>query len=327
MALTYTQLQAVTDDWYKKNKVEDLFFRASIMLYRLLGNGQNAINLVNGSDTVDGGKKIFEFLEHAESNSDTYGNSTVIDDTAVDVFNRAEFAWSGYHSSNSITLDDQVQNGDSSRAMVRLIQGRLDNIAKTLRKTMNTGLYGTRAASTDTYGFDGLGDLFDTTTTTAYGGIQEADMDTWSAEVLATAGQIKYSTLQSIMALASVGQTASDQPDLIITTRTLCDAYAATLQVQQRFVQDKDMAEAGFKHTLHDGVVLGYDEACASGVLYALNTKKMSLKTHEDYNFTQAKWVAPNELRPDIKTANSRWMGALTTSHRGAHAKATGLTA
>lgn len=105
------------------------------------------------------------------------------------------------------------------------------------------------------------------------------------------------------------------------------DAYNAKLQIQQRFVKDKDMVQAGFKHTLHDGVVLGYDAEIAAGTLYALNLRHLFLKTHKDYNFTQPKWVAFSEAQPDLLTANCRWVGALTTRHRAAHCKHSGLTA
>jgi len=326
MALPKSQIEAVTLDFFKKNKVEDLIFRPSIMLYRLLGNGANEVNLVNGQDTVDGGKRIVEFLEHDESQSSTYGASTTISTTAKDIFNQASFAWSGYNASNSITLDDLVQNGDSPRAMVKLIHGKLNNISKTIRKTMNAGLFVARSASTATYGFDGFPDLFNTTTSTAYGNIQEADMASWSPNVITTSEAITYSVLQDIMAAASVGQTESAHPDLIITTRALMDAYNSRLQVQQRFVKDKDMVEAGFKHTLHDGVVLGFDGAVTAGSLYALNTKRLTIKTHEKYNFTQPEWVITNEAKPDNMTANCRWMGALVCSDRAAHAVHTGLT-
>ena len=159
MALPYAALAAVTEDYYKKNKVDDIYFRASILLYRLMGNGQMAVNLVNGNDTIDGGKRVVEFIEHAESTSSTYGKTTTIAGTETDVLNQASWAWGGYHASNGINLDDLVQNGDSSRAMVKLIHSKLNNISKTARKALNAGLYGTRSGSTNNYGIDGLGDL------------------------------------------------------------------------------------------------------------------------------------------------------------------------
>lgn len=327
MALPLSALEAITDDYYVKNRVEDIYFKASILLYRLLGNGSNKVNLVSGNDTIDGGKRLVEFLEHDEANSDTYGNTTSISTTRKEIFNQASFAWSGYNSSNTINLDDQIQNGDSSRALVKLIQGRLNNISKTIRKKMGAGIFTDRASSTNQYGFDGLADLFNTTDTTAYGNIQEADMPEWGAKVIATTEAISYSVLQDIMALASVGQTEEDHPNLILTTRTLMDAYNAKLQIQQRFVKDKDMVNAGFKHTLHDGVVIGYDAEIAAGNLYALNLRHLFLKSHKDYNFTQPKWVPFSEAQPDILTANCRWVGALTTRDRQAHARHTGLTA
>ncbi len=319
-------LTAVTDDYYTKNKVEDLFFRESPMLYRLLGNNQNKINMVTGKDTVDGGKKIFEFLEIAGSNGDTYGNATTISKTRNDQLSRAEFGWSGYYASDAINLDDQVQNGDSSKAMVNMIHKKLNNINKTIRKNMNDGIFSTRAASTDQYGLDGLPDLFNTTTSFLYGNISEAELAAWSPNVITAAEAISFTVLQNIMAVAEISQGKEGHPNLLMTTRTLMDAYEAKLQVQQRFVKDKAMQEAGFEHVVHKGVPLTYDPIIATGSLYALNLDKIKLRTHQKWNFKAPIWTIPDEQEPDYLMANTRWIGSMTCSNRAAHCLHTSLT-
>jgi len=319
-------LTAVTLDYYKKNKVEDLFFRESPMLYRLLGNKQVELNLVTGKDTADGGKKLIEFLEIAGSNTDTYGNTTTIPKTRNDHLTRAEFGWSGYYASDAINLDDQVQNGDSSAAMVDMIHKKLANINKTIRDSLNTGIFTLRSASTDTYGLDGLPNLFNTTTADLYGNISEDELALWSPNVIATAEAISFTVLQSIFAAASVGQTAKDRPNLCMTTLALMDAYEAKLQVQQRFIKDKQMAEAGFQHVIHKGVPISYDPIIAAGSFYALNLDKIKLKTHAKWNFKTPVWTIPDEQEPDYMMANTRWVGAMTCCDRSAHCLHTGLT-
>lgn len=322
MALDLTQLNAVTNDYWE-NRVTDIYFRENIMLYRLMGNGQNELNMITGSDMVDGGTKIREFLEYGKANQTTYGNTTVLTATKQDIVNAARFDWSGYAAFNTIDLDEQTQNAGKA-AMVDLAYTKLQNIEKSIRDYMGEGVYVDRASSTDTYGFDGLPDLFNVTTTTPYGTIQEADMADWGAKVDATAEAISYAVMQRLFRIASVGQSSEAKPNQIITTQLLKDAYTRTLQTQQRF-QDVKMAEAGFQNILHDGVPMVYDDNQAAGVIDCLNMRYLKIKTHPKYNFTKPMWEA-DHLTPDLLTANVRWRGALVCSNRKAHSRGTGKT-
>jgi len=322
MALDMSQLNAVTNDYFK-NVLNDVFFRENILLYRLMGNGGNELNLVTGKDIVDGGKKIREFLEYGRANVGTYGNTSTIDTSKKDIINAARFGWSGYVASNTIDLDEQTENTGTA-AMIDLVFSKMKNIEKSIRDYMGAGIYVARASSGNSYGFDGLPDVFNTTTSTAYGSIAEDDMSQWAANVDTTAEALSYKVMQKLFRLASVGQTKDAKPDQIITTQVLLDSYKRTLQAQQRF-QDSKLAEAGFQNILHDGVPMVYDDNQAAGVVDCLNLKHLNLKSHKDYNFTAPKWEADHRS-PDVLTANVRWRGALTCSRRDAHARGTGKT-
>ena len=322
MALDLTQLNAVTLDYFKK-QTTDIYFTENILLYRLMGNGQMELNMVKGSETVDGGKKIREFLEYGRSNVGTYGNKSSIPTSKVDIVNAARFSWSGYVGANTIDLDEQIQN-NGAEAMVDLAFTKLQNIQKSIRDYMGAGIYIARASSANSYGFDGLADLFNTTTSTAYGSIKEADMSDWKANVDTTSEAITYKVMQKLFRAGSIGQSKDAKPNLIITTQLLKDGYTRTLQTQQRF-QDSKMAEAGFQNILHDGVPMVYDDNQATGVVDCLNTRYLKIKTHKDYNFTVPTWEA-DYREPDVLTANVRWMGALVCSNRKAHSRGTGKT-
>lgn len=323
MSFSLTQLNAATNDYFK-NRTTDIYFTENIMFYRLMGNGQMDLNLVSGKDLVDGGTKIREFLEYGRSNVGTWGNTSTVDTSKRDILNAARFDWSGYVASNTIDLDEKTQNSGKA-AMVDLIFAKMKNIEKSIRDYMGGGIYIARASSPDTYGFSGLADLFNTTTSTAYGTIAEDDMAQWSANVDTTSEAISYPVLQKLFRDASVGQSKSAKPNQIITTQVLLDAYKANLQVQQRF-QDSKMAEAGFANILHDGVPMVYDDNQTAGVIDCLNLNFLKIKTHEEYNFTKPKWEADHR-EPDTMTANVRWRGALVCSNRKAHARGTGKTA
>ena len=322
MALDLTQLNAATLDYFKK-QTTDIYFRENILLYKLMGSGQMELNMVTGKDIVDGGKKIREFLEYSGSNVGTYGLTSTIEAAKKDIVNAARFDWSGYVGSNTIDLDEQTQNTGAS-AMVDLVYAKGQNIQKSIRDFMGAGLYVARASSGDSYGFSGLPDLFNTSTSTTYGSIAEDDMGDWKANVDTTAEAISYKVMQKLFRLASIGQSREAKPDIIITTQLLKDGYTRTLQTQQRF-QDSKMAEAGFQNILHDGVPMVYDDNQATGVVDCLNSKHLKIKTHKDYNFTVPKWEA-DRLQPDTLTANVRWRGALTCSNRKAHTRGSGKT-
>jgi len=322
MALDLTQLNAVTQDYFKK-QTTDIYFTENILLYRLMGNGQMELNMVKGNEIVDGGKKIREFLEYGRSNVGTYGNTSSIPTSKVDIINAARFDWSGYVGSNTIDLDEQIQNS-GAEAMIDLAYSKLQNIQKSIRDFMGAGIYVARASSANSYGFDGLPDLFSTVTSTAYGSIKEADMAAWKANVDATSEAISYKVMQKLFRLASIGQSKDAKPNLVITTQLLKDGYTRTLQTQQRF-QDSKLAEAGFQNILHDGVPMVYDDNQATGYIDCLNTKFLKIKTHKDYNFTVPKWEADHR-EPDTLTANVRWIGALVCSNRKAHCRGTGKT-
>lgn len=322
MALDLTQLNAVTLDYFKK-QTTDIYFTENILLYRLMGNGQMELNMVKANEIVDGGKKIRVFLEYGRSNVGTYGNKSSIPTSKVDIVNAARFGWSGYVGANTIDLDEQVQNS-GAEAMVDLAYTKLQNIQKSIRDYMGAGIYTARSSSPDSYGFDGLADLFNTTTSTAYGSVQEADMAQWKANVDTTSEAITYKVMQKLFRAGSIGQSKGAKPNLIITTQLLKDGYTRTLQTQQRF-QDSKLAEAGFQNILHDGVPMVYDDNQATGVVDCLNTNYLKIKAHKDYNFTVPKWEA-DYREPDVLTANVRWMGALVCSNRKAHSRGSGKT-
>lgn len=320
-----TSLNAATND-YSDNRVNDIFFRENILLYRLMGNGGDILNLVKAKDMVDGGTRIREHLEYAKSNGGTYGNSSNIDTSAKDVTNAARFAKSGYVSSNTITLDEQVEN-EGKAAMIDLVYVKQKSIEKTIRDFMGTGIYTARADSPDSYGFDGLPDLFNTDTAVAYGEITEDDVPTWKANVDTAAEALTYKVMQKLIRAGRVGGSKEGVANQIISTDELVDTYKVLLQTQQRFMHQNDsLANAGFQNILHEGIPMVADDKQADGVVDCLNLRFMKLRAFTSYNFTKAKWEY--DLRtPDTLTSNVRFIGALTCTHRGAQSRGTGKTA
>ena len=318
MAMLLTQIQSASHDYWIKRTV-DVFFTENVLLWKLMGRGGMEMNYIKASDLVDGGEKIRVFLEYAEANSGTYGNTTKIPQNKVDILTAARFGWAGYFSSNTIDLDEQVQNS-GAEAMVKIIFTKLRNIEKTIRNQMGSTIYAEGTAPA----FMGLGNLFLSTTSTRYGTIREVDTARWRANNITTSEAISFKVMQKIWRTPAIGVAASKKPNLAITTEVLKDGYERTLQTQQRF-SDQDLVKAGFDNILHKRAPVVADDNQTAGYLDALNLNFLRIKTHQDYNFTEPKWEYDKE-QPDAKTANTRWVGQLVCSHRRAHCRHTNLS-
>jgi len=329
MALTLSQIQAATHDYYDRRLV-DIFFTENVLMWKLMGRGGMEMNIVKGADTVDGGEKIRVFLEYAEANSGAYGNTTKIPQNKVAIVNAARFRWAGYYASNTIDLDEQVQN-TGSEAMIKLVITKLRNIEKSIRNQMGSKIYLYSAEAVTNKHFMGLGSLFnfsDATTfaddnTVEYGSIAENDMSRWQANVIETSEAISFKVMQKIWRTPAIGVAADKKPNLGITTELLKDGYERTLQTQQIF-QDQDLVKAGFDNIMHKRAPIVADDNQETGFLDALNLNFLKIKTHSEYNFTEPKWEYDKE-QPDAKTANTRWIGQLVCSNRKAHCRHTNL--
>lgn len=319
MALALDELNAITLDRWEREST-DIYFLDNVLLWKLLGNGNLMNELVTADETVDGGMMIRVPLEYAESNSGTYGNTTKISQGKVDIFNAARFRWAGYYASNTIDLNDKIKNAGDAQ-MINLANGKIRNIQKTIRKKMGTDIYSSAA---DSYAFLGLGNLFNTTTSTSYATIAEDDMSDWKANAITTVEALNFKTLQKMRRTPNIGQNDMDKPNLYLTTDLLKDGFERTLHVQARY-KDVDMADAGFENVLFKGQPVVADDRQTAGYCDGCNTRYMRLRAHSMYNFTAPVWKANND-QPDVWTADQRFIGQLTTNHRKSHIRHTNLT-
>jgi len=310
------QLNATTEYFWLNTEPEDILNKASALLWKLMGNARINDNWeVKPHEIIDGGKMIKVPLEYAASNSGAYGATTVINQSKVSIVDAARFRWAGVYGSNTLNLDDLTQNtGDE--AIISLTKQYMKSIIKAARVKMAADVIAA-AASADN--INGLGDLFNTTTSTEYGSIDEAEMSDWAANVITTAEAISFEVLQKVFREPNMGDVAEMLPNFIVTTATLRDGYERSLHPQQRYTDTKAV-EAGWQNITHKGAPIVADSGVSTGYLYALNLNFLSLRSHKDYNFTAPKWVTKEVLgQPDVMTADTRWRGNLVCSNRKMH--------
>ena len=310
------QLNATTEYYWLNTEPEDILNKASALLWKLMGNARINDNWeVKPHEIIDGGKMIKVPLEYAASNSGSYGATTVINQSKVSILDAARFRWAGVYGSNTLNLDDLTQN-TGSEAIISLTKQYMKSIIKAARVKMAADVIAAAATSDN---INGLGDLFNVTTSTEYGSIDTDEMADWKANVISAAATISFEALQNVFRQPNMGDQAEMLPNFIVTTATLRDGYERSLHPQQRYTDSK-MVEAGWQNITHKGAPIVADTGVATGYLYALNLNFLSLRSHKDYNFTTPKWVTKEVLgQPDVMTADTRWRGNLVCSNRKMH--------
>lgn len=324
------QINAATEYyWLKSNMGDpiDIVNAASALLWKLMGNAIAKDNWnVKAHEIIDGGLMVKIPLEYQNSNHGAYGATTVINQSKVSVLDAARFRWAGAYGSNTLNLDDLTRN-TGEEAIIDLTKVYVKSIIKAIRVDLAAQVI---AAAADTDSVNGLGDLFNTTTSTEYGSIDEDEMPDWKANVITTAEEISFEVLQKIFRQPAMGDRDDMLPNFCVTDTTLRDGYERSLHPQQRYV-NTDVLKAGWQNITHKGVPIvadnGYTYVAGTGGYFdALNLNFLSLRSHKDFNFTTPKWVNKEVLgQPDTITANTRWRGNLFCSNRKMHVRHTNL--
>lgn len=317
------QLNATTEYFWLNTEPQDIINKASALLWKLMGNAIAKDNWeVKPHETVDGGLMVKIPLEYATSNRGGYGATTIINQAKVDIIDAARFGWAGVYGSNTLNLDDLTQN-TGAEAIIALTKKYMQSIIKAARVQMAEDVI---AAAADSTRINGLGDLFNSTTSTHYGAICTDDMADWKANVITTAEAISFEVMQKIFRQPNMGELKDMLPNFCVTTATLRDGYERSLHPQQRYT-NTEMVEAGWDNITHKGAPIVADPYVTAGYLDALNLNFLSLRSHKDYQFTAPKWMAKTVLgQPDVITADTRWRGNLYCSNRKMHVRHTNLT-
>lgn len=105
----------------------------------------------------------------------------------------------------------------------------------------------------------------------------------------------------------------NDQPDLIVTTQVIFDAYESSLQANKRWTGDATLADAGFQTLRFKGATVVVDSHCPSGQMYFLNTRYLDFKVHNKRNFAFEPFR--RQEGNDVMQARIFWMGQLTCSN------------
>lgn len=334
---TIGQLNATTEYFWLQTTPVDILSKQSALLWKLTNNAFTLDNWnIQPHETVDGGLAVRIPFKHQGSNRGGYGVNTVINQSKKNLIDNLRFKLnSGVVGSNTLNLLDQIQNA-GAEATIDLTQAYIEDIKMAARiqlaeDIISSAALHTAAGRDPNEHINGLGDLFNTNTSTEYGSIAEASIPQWKANVITTPEEINIDVMQKIWRQPGFGSFVGMLPNFCCTTTVLKDAFELSLQPQQVTYNAEIKDVAGFDNIVYKGAPIvadTYYDANLEGVLDALNLNYLHLRAHKDKNFTVPKWIDMSVLgQPDVWTANTRFIGNLMCSNRQMQVRHTNLTA
>ena len=238
--------------------------------------------------TVSGGETILQELQYAENGTyKRYSGYELLEINASDVITAAEFSWKQAAVAVSMSGLEMLQNTGRER-MIDLLESRIDNAEKTFMNNLSADLYsdGTSDGGKQINGLQALVSV--SPTTGVVGGIDRASFAFWrnqtqSGTLASIAADIK-NDLQSLWVKQVRG---TDKPDLLVGDNVTYQAYWASLQDQQRFLDDR-MANAGFENLRFNSAPFVLDGGVGGSIpantVYSLNTNYIHWRPHADRN-------------------------------------------
>lgn len=277
--------------------------------------------------SFSGGRSLIGTIEYqVNSTVESISAASVLDTTIVDVFDEWEANWKQYAGTMSMTsFEDAVNRGDSSK--FDLEKAKLKNLRMSMRKTINSHIFGATAAATDLSGLQSL--VPDSPSSGTIEGINYGTYTFWrskqtSGAQTSSAYDNLRSAMRSIRVSCSKGQGVKF-PTYYVTGSGTANGYESLLIANER-IMDKDSksANGAFQGDVYyfGSAKLFWDVDCADSRMYALNEDNLQMAYQSGYWFKGYPPVNPaNQLLNVFKVEtqcqlfsnNRRHLGVITS--------------
>jgi len=307
MALSIDQLTAITER-YIAPTLHDNIFDSNPLLKKLLNSGQYK--------GLSGGTVIDAPLAYASTTaSGWYEGVETLDTSENDQMTAARYQWKNAFAGITLSEEDRLKNGGDA-AVLKLLQSKAMLAEKTLKDNLGTGLYsdGTNAKS-----IVGLRDVV--ATDQNVGQISQATNSWWQANVDSTTTTL---TIGAVNAQFDNATVDSEQPDIILSTRSNYQRYYNLLQPQQRFT-DGETAKGGWSNLMFNGKPWISDSHCPTAHIFGLNLKALCLWYHKERDFKTMPFQKPDNQ--EVMISRILWMGAFGSTNNRYHFKLSAITA
>ncbi len=269
-----------------------------------------------GKIMLDGGASIIMPIEVAKnSTAKFYDGYDLLDVTAQDNHTAAQFKWKQAAASVSISgREANIQNRGEA-ALMNLLNMKQKNAERSLRDVINQKLHGASNGAKDILS---LVTLIDATST--IGDINSTANTYWQSS-LKSGGVFNAQGVADWRNLYNTIKNKQGNTDMIITTQTMFESYEATMAPQIRYTS-LETGDTKFKDLEFAGSKVRFDDQCASGVSYFLDSDALHLLIAENVNFIYNDFVRPPDQ--DAKVAQFLVGLELATSNRRVLGKVTG---
>ena len=328
MGLTFTELQAITRDYFLADgkKAIDIYFNSSYLMWKFMDKKAGLFERPSGADRW----RVPLMYDGQEGGFYTRGEPLSSD--SREIMNAAYFYPKHAYANATIYRTDELACS-GEYAEVQLVNQNLEAAQLTCRKQIANNIYANNADTAKE--ITGLTKACFGAATLAYGGIIENDLQAsdatkpWKAVNTTSAAAISLAAIRTLRSSAKISDGAGGKPDVGITTETLFNIVSGILQVQQRFKEDEAAAKAGFTALVFEGMSISADDYCGSGYFFALNSKHYGWAIHKDGFFQRTPWGdMTNTGNGGVagKTMKIFWDGNQIVNNRKAHAGQSGLT-
>ena len=279
MALTLDELNSTTQDYWEPG-AQDVWYKGNVLIGTML----------KGAKKWDGGLKIRQVLDYGQPMGSDFNATSTFNTNKVETMTAARFDYAMYYEPVVYDIDDMVQNQGKAQE-IDIVFTKLDKAQKHIRYNLAYDLY--HSTGSGTSGRKLLGLLAMMSQSSTYGGIAVADLAEWIAGyVNSTAAPITFGVVDNVLTNCLVGDDAGDEPDLLVTTRSLFSALRSQTMPHLR-LEHGDLADMGFKNIDYIGIPIVRDYMCPTGYLFAVNRNYMGFRVHKDYNFKRTPWEKP----------------------------------
>lgn len=318
MALPYNnELTSITNDYFmlENGMAVDIYFQTSFLLNHLLKQQKGLW------ERPSSGYQIRVPLEYDGQEAGFYSRGDTISSDDRESVHAAQFDWKHAYGNATIYRIDSLKN-QGAEGKVQLVVQRVKGAQKSITRLLAQSIYDAAGAASER--LTGLRACCNETTTTAYGGIQEADLVAadgtapWEGKMIATATTITLNQLRTASSLAKIRDGAGGKPNLVVTTPTNFNTIVDILQVQQRFTESTETVKAGFTGVYFEGKDIFEDDFCPASHMFFLNTNHIGFAVHSKGYFARTNWAYIPDSAQD-STMKIFFDGNMIVNNRKAH--------
>jgi len=276
MALTFTQLTAITEKLYIPRLIDGIYEESAILMRLIKGE---YFKLKTGGTNI-----VAPIVSSKPSSGGYYSDLDELDTSATDNLTAAQYDWKQIYEPVRIARSDILKNsGDAQK--LSLIESKMTIAETNIRENLSLGLYSDGTAATGastTKQLTGFAAILSITST--LGGIAVADLAEWIATVKANSGTNRALSLNLMQQTDNAAKYKGAKPTLLTCDKDVYDQAWALYQPHQR-IFNSAMAKLGFEDILEfNGKPIVMDEHASANQMLFIDEKNTYLCFHRDEN-------------------------------------------